>query len=98
MNILSQEARKRQAVVKLANRKGTSFAAEKYGVSRASVKRWKKRYDGKDWRSLLERSHRPHSHPKRHTEEEEMIISKAYWEKYSRYGWDGVYAEARANG
>ena len=98
MNILSQEARKRQAVVKLANRKGTSFAAEKYGVSRASVKRWKKRYDGKDWRSLLERSHRPHSHPKRHTEEEEMIISKAYWEKYARYGWDGVYAEARANG
>ena len=98
MNILSQEARKRQAVVKLANRKGTSFAAEKYGVSRASVKRWKKRYDGKDWRSLLERSHRPHSHPKRHTEEEEMMISKAYWEKYARYGWDGVYAEARANG
>ena len=27
-----------------------------------------------------------------------MIISKAYWEKYARYGWDGVYAEARANG
>lgn len=97
MNILSQEARKRQAVVKLANRKGVSFAAEKYGVSRSSVKRWKKRYDG-SWRSLVERSHRPHGHPRQHTEAEEMIISKAFWKKYERYGWDGVYAEAKENG
>lgn len=98
MNIVAQEARKRQGVVKLANRKGTSFAAEKYGVSRSSVKRWKKQYDGKDWRSLLERSHRPHSHPRQHTEAEEMLISKAFWKKYERYGWDGVYEEAKANG
>ena len=98
MNILSQEARKRQAVVKLARRKSKSFAAQKYGVSLSSVKRWDKKYDGKDWRSLLERSHRPHSHPRRHTEAEEMIISKAFWKKYERYGWDGVYAEAKANG
>ena len=98
MNIVTQEARKRQAVVKLARRKGKSFAARIYGVSLSSVKRWDKQYDGKDWRSLVERSHRPHSHPKRHTESEEMIISKAFWKKYERYGWDGVYAEAKANG
>ena len=98
MNIVTQEARKRQAVVKLARRKGKSFAARIYGVSLSSVKRWDKQYDGKDWRSLLERSHRPHSHPKRHTETEEMVISKAFWKKYERYGWDGVYAEAKANG
>ena len=98
MNILSQEARKRQAVVKLARRKGKSYAARMYGVSLSSVKRWDKQYDGKDWRSLKERSHRPHSHPRRHTETEEMIISKAFWKKYERYGWDGVYAEAKANG
>ena len=98
MNILSQEARKRQAVVKLAMRKGKSFAARMYGVSLSSVKRWCKRYDGKDWRSLLERSHRPHGHRWQHTEAEEMIISKAFWKKYERYGWDGVYAEAKANG
>ena len=97
MNILSQEARKRQAVVKLANRKGVSFAAEKYGVSRSSVKRWKKRYDG-TWKSLVERSHRPNSHPRQHTETEEMIISKAFWKKYRRYGWYGVYEEAKENG
>ena len=77
MNILTQEARKRQAVVKLARKKGKSYAAQKYGVSLSSVKRWDKKYDGNDWRSLLEGSHRPHSHTKRHTEAEEMIISGA---------------------
>ncbi len=98
MNILTQEARKRQAVVKLARRKGKSFAARKYGVSLSSVKRWDKRYDGKSWQSLLERSHRPHSHPNQHREEEEKMISAAYREKYERYGWDGVYAYAKSNG
>ena len=98
MNRLAQEARKRQAVVKLARRKGQSFAARIYGVSRSSVKRWDKKYDGKDWRSLLEGSHRPKNHPRQHTEAEEMIISKAFWKKYERYGWYGVYEEARANG
>lgn len=98
MNIVAQEARKRQAVVKLARRKGKSFAARIYGVSLSSVKRWDKRYDGKDWRSLVERSHRPHSHPRHHTEAEEMIISKAFWKKYERYGWDGVYTEVKEQG
>ena len=27
-----------------------------------------------------------------------MIISKAFWKKYERYGWDGVYQEAKENG
>ena len=98
MNIISQEARKRQAVVKLARRKGKSLAVRIYGVSLSSVKRWDKRYDGKDWRSLVERSHCPHSHPKQHTKEEEMMISKAFWKKYERYGWDGVYEEAKEHG
>ncbi len=98
MNRITQEARKRQAVVKLARRKGKSYAARMYGVSLSSIKRWDKRYDGKDWRSLQERSHRPHHHPRQHTETEEMIISKAFWKVHERYGWDGVYAEAKGNG
>ena len=44
MNIIAQEAKKRQAVVKLANRKGKSYASRMYGVSLSSVKRWCKRY------------------------------------------------------
>ena len=91
MNIIAQEARKRQAVVKYAERKGKSAAARQYGVSLSSVKRWCKRYDGKDWRSLCERSHRPHSNPNRHTKAEERKIKKAFKENYARYGWDGVY-------
>ena len=75
MNIIAQEAKKRQAVVKLANRKGKSYASRKYGVSLSSVKRWCKRYDG-TWQSLAEKSHRPHSHPKRHTASEEQLILK----------------------
>ena len=31
MNIIAQEAKKRQAIVKLANRKGKSYASRKYG-------------------------------------------------------------------
>ena len=46
MNRITQEAKKRQGVVKLANRKGKSFASRVYGVSLSSVKRWCKRYDG----------------------------------------------------
>lgn len=97
MNRITQEAKKRQSVVKLAKRKGKSYASEKYGVSLSSVKRWCKRYDG-TWQSLAERSHRPHSHPKRHRADEEMLIKAAFKEKYMRYGWDGVYDEAVSQG
>lgn len=97
MNRITQEAKKRQSVVKLAKRKGKSYASEKYRVSLSSVKRWCKRYDG-TWQSLAERSHRPHSHPKRHRADEEMLIKAAFKEKYMRYGWDGVYDEAVSQG
>lgn len=47
--------------------------------------------------SVKERSHRPHSHPKRHTKEEELLILKCFQKKFLRYGWDGVYNEAVNN-
>lgn len=97
MNIIAQEARKRQGVVKLAMRKGKSFASRKYGVSLSSVKRWCKRYDG-TWQSLKERSHRPHSHPRRHSQEEEEQIREAMSKSYFRYGWEGAYMTAQENG
>lgn len=97
MNKIAQEARRRQGVVKLAMRKGKSFASGKYGVSLSSVKRWCKRYDG-TWQSLQEKSHRPHSHPARHTADEEAMIRQAMKEKYFRYGWEGAYMEAVSKG
>ncbi len=97
MNILSQEAHKRQAVVKLANRKGKRFASEKYGVSLSSVKRWCKRYDG-TWQSLREKSHRPHSHPAQHTPAEEALIREVFGKAFYRYGWYGVFQELQGMG
>lgn len=92
MKRIAQEARRRQGVVKYAEKHGKSAAARQYGVSLSSVKRWSKRCDG-TWQSLQERSHRPHSHPQQHTAEEETAIRQAYGKKYLRYGWDGVYVE-----
>ena len=51
MNRITQEAMKRQAVVKLAIKKGNSYAGRMYGVSLSSVKRWRKKYTG-TWQSL----------------------------------------------
>ena len=93
MNSITQEARKRQAVVKTSIKKGKSYASRMYGVSLSSVKRWCKRYDG-DWRSLKEKTHRPKSHPKRHTPKEEAQSKKAFFENFQRYGWDGTYDAA----
>ena len=94
MNRISQDAKKRHAVVLWALRHGKSDAARKYGVSLSSVKRWCKRSNG-NWRSLLERSHRPHSHPNLHTPDENNAIREAFGKKYQRYGWDGVYEELK---
>ena len=91
MNRLTQEAQRRQGVVKYAQKHGKSKASRKYGVSLSSVKRWSKRYDG-TWQSLQERTHRPKQHPRQHTAEEEKAISQAYSQVYLRYGWDGVYS------
>ena len=84
MNKITQEARSRQAVVKLAMKKGKSFAAKKYGVSLSSVKRWCKRYDG-TWQSLKEHSHRPKSHPRQHTVQGEKLIRDALNKSFFRY-------------
>lgn len=97
MNMIAQEAKKRQAVVKCAEKKGKSYAAAIYGVSLSSVKRWSKRYDG-TWQSLAERSHRPKSHPKQHRFKEEEVIRQAFKKVFFRYGWDGVFEESRKKG
>ena len=97
MNIITQEAKKKQAIVKYAEKNGKSKASRKYGVSLSSVKRWCKRYDGR-WETLVERSHRPHSHPNRHTPKEERQIKNSFKKIYERYGWDGVYSDLKRKG
>lgn len=92
MNMITQEAKKRQRIVEWSLKKGQSRAAQQYGVSLSSVKRWNKRYDG-TWQSLAERSHRPHSHPRQHTAAEEAAIRSAFESKYAQFGFDGVFDE-----
>lgn len=95
--MITQEAKKKQAVVKYAIRKGKCEASRKYKVSLSSVKRWCKRYDG-TWESLVNRAHRPHSHPKRHTPKEEKQIKNSFKKRFQRYGWDGVYSDLLRKG
>lgn len=93
-----QEAKSREKIVKYALKHGNkSKAARMYFVSLSSVKRWVKRYDG-SWESLLEKSHKPHSHPRQHTASEQRRIRKAYKKVYERYGWVGVYNELLDSG
>lgn len=60
-----------------------------YGVNLSSIKRRCKKYD-ETWQSMLEKSHRPHNHPKRHTPKEEKQIKNSFKRHYARYGWGGV--------
>ncbi|MGI6197370.1 MAG: transposase [Eubacteriales bacterium] len=47
-----------------------SYVCRKYKVSKASLMRWNKAYDGTK-ESLMSKSHRPHTpHPNAHTEQE----------------------------
>lgn len=51
-----------------------SFVCRRYKISKASLMRWNKKYDGTP-ESLMDKSHRPHTqHPKAHTEEEQTWI------------------------
>ena len=90
MNMITQEARKKQEIVKQAIKNGKSKTSRKYGVALSTLKRWCKKYDG-TWQSMLEKSHRPHSHPKQNTDKEERQIKNSFKKQYARYGWDGVY-------
>jgi transposase InsO family protein len=75
MNTITQITTRRQAIIKYSEKKGVTAAVIRYNVSRATIYRWRKRYDG-TLESLENRSHRPHSHPNQHTEEEIALIKR----------------------
>ena len=63
MKSISPKAHFRQRVIKYSVKNGVTAASIRYKISRKAIYTWKARYDGKSWRSLDDRSHRPHSHP-----------------------------------
>ena len=78
MNILTSNAHFRQRVIKKSFQIGVSAAARYYRVSRQAIYEWRAKYDGKSWKSLVDKSHRPHHHPNEHTAEEKQMILRRY--------------------
>ena len=73
MNKITQDMLFKQAVIEYSLKKGVTAAAIHYKTTRQNIYRWRKKYDG-DIRSLANRSHRPHSHPNQHTEDEITLV------------------------
>lgn len=78
MNILTSNAHFRQQVIKKSFKIGVTAAAKYYRISRNAIYEWRKKYDGKSWKSLIDKSHRPHHHPNEHTIAEKEMILKRY--------------------
>lgn len=74
MNTFTQIARFRQSVVNYSYNFSIKKAVLHFNVSRATIYRWRKKYDGTA-NSLNDLSRRPHSHPNQHTEDEIKLIS-----------------------
>ena len=78
MNILTSNAHFRQRVVKKSYKIGVTEASKYYRGSRQAIYEWRAKYDGKSWKSLVDKSHRPHHHPNEHTAEEKQMILRLY--------------------
>lgn len=76
------EAHFRQRLIEYAKKHGATEAANRYHLSRKTVHKWMKRYDG-TLASLEDSSHRPHNSPKAHTEQELVAIAR----RLRRHGW-----------
>ena len=74
MKTISQIALFRQSVVTYSFRFGVPAAVRRFDVSRASVYRWRARFNGQT-ASLQDKSRRPHHHPNQHTENELKLIN-----------------------
>ena len=97
---IASEARYRQRVVKYSYKHGVTQASIRHHRSRQAIYEWRAKWDG-HWKSLAERSHRPHSHPKQHTEEEKRLILRHYarskddrillWDTLRQKGYSRAY-------
>ena len=76
MTSLASKAHFRQRVIRYSEKHGVT-KADRFRISRNAIYEWKAKYDG-NWKSLQDRSHRPHHHPAEHTQEEYDLIRR-YW-------------------
>jgi transposase len=73
MKNITQDMLFRQSLIKYAEKFGVSKASIKHNKSRSYIYFWKARYDG-SLESLACQSRKPHGHPNQHTEEEITLI------------------------
>lgn len=101
--MLSQNRYFRQRLIKYSEKHTVTETAIRFKVSRKTVYKWKKRYDG-TLESLEDKSHKPHSSPRAHTEKELKLIRRVakkhkwrdiiliYQVLHERYGYNRSYA------
>lgn len=77
MNSIASEAKFRQRVLKYSFKHGVTAASIRFHRCRQAIYEWKAKYDG-NWKSLRDKSHRPHHHPNEHTPEEKEKILRRY--------------------
>lgn len=73
MNSITQDILYKQSVVKYSIRFGVTKAAIKFRMHRKTIYRWLTKYDGTA-KSLMNKSRKPKSHPRQHTEKELKMI------------------------
>ena len=78
MSIITSNAHFRQRVLKYSLKYGITEASRRFRVSRQAIYEWKAKWDGKSWKSLVDKSHRPNHHPNEHTAEEKEMILRRY--------------------
>ena len=76
---IASRAHFRQRVIRYTEKNGVTQASIRHRISRQAIYEWKARYDG-NWKSLMDRSHRPHHHPKEQSPEEIRLILR-YWKR-----------------
>lgn len=101
MNSITSEAKFRQRVIKYSFAHGVTKAGIRFHRSRQAIYEWRKKYDG-TWKSLADKSHRPHHHPNEHTpKEKEMILRRCprykddmimLWDSLRKSGYTRCYA------
>ena len=112
MSKITQDMRFKQVVIEYSLKHGVTKSAIRYKTSRQNIYRWRKKYDG-TLQSLADRSHRPHSHPNQHTEDEIKLIQNmrrrnphaglvVFWVKLRQRGYtrsiSGLYRVLRRIG
>lgn len=75
MKRITQEARFRQQMMQYLQHHSAEETARRYRVSRKTVYKWKKRWDGSVC-SLEDRSRKPHHSPRKQTESEIKLVRR----------------------